>query len=178
MRRFIGITAVLLVAACSHTTVVEPDDPTHTTLHPTTPTSPTTPTPTVPNVVGVWSGIATVVSSFIGNDFNSCNVTLTIAAQASGQFFGLISFAGGTVTRCSQSGNAFGSIGSSGAVSLEFSLNGDVTSCAAISDQAPLTGIASNDTVTLSQTLHRSCSPSTSQFSQDGVQSLSVSLRR
>jgi hypothetical protein len=74
-------------------------------------------------------------------------------------------------------------------VSLQFSLNGDQTSCTTISDSAPLTGLATSDTLNLSQTVHRSCTSPTSTvtsdgtlgsgtFSQDGVQSLSLSLRR
>lgn len=178
---FFVALVVFVLTACNRT-ILEPDS-THTTLHPTAPTSPTTPTtpttPSLPSLTGTWAGSGVIVTSFVANPFNSCTVTLSVTAQASGQFFGFISFAGGTIAPCAQSGNVFGSIGSSGAVSLQFSLNGDPTSCATISDAAPLLGTAAVDgSLTLGSTVHRSCTMSTSAFSQDGVQSLSLSLRR
>lgn len=178
------LVALFFTVSCSHVDVTSPTSPsttsrTHTTLPTPLPAPVPTPNgPPTPSMIGTWSGFATVTSSFVGFDFNSCNVTLIVASQASGQFFGLLSFQGGTIAKCSQSGNAFGSIGASGAVSLLFSLNGDLTSCTTISDGAPLTGLATSDTLTLSQTVHRSCTNGTSDFSHDGIQSLSLSLRR
>lgn len=182
MRRLIGTALVAASLGCGGSVnVMAPEGHGRSPTTPTNPTTPTTPTtPTIPTLTGTWAGVVTIVSSFIGSSYNSCNVTLLVTAQASGQFFGVLSFTGGTVAPCNQSGNAFGSVGSSGSVSLEFSLNGDHTSCLSVSDSAPLIGSMANDSslLTLSQTVHRSCTNSTSAFSQDGIQSLSVSLRR
>jgi len=129
-------------------------------------------------LVGNWAGTAVVVTSFVTNSYNTCSALLFVTGQANGQFFGFLQLTGGTVTPCGQSGSAFGSVGVNGSISLSFNLTGDKTACSSVSDEAPLTGLVAGDTITVSQTVHRSCTTSTSAFSQDGIQSLSLSLRR
>lgn len=177
MRRYWPLVALVAVACGGSANVMSPSG--HTSVATVTPpTPPSGTTVTYPTLTGTWAGTATIVSSLPGTDFNSCSATVNVVAQAAGEFFGVLSLSGGTVAPCSQSGNAFGSVGTTGAVSLEFSLSGDPTQCLTVSDTGPLTGVVANDTLTLTMTTHRTCTSSTTLIPQDGVQSVSLSLRR
>jgi len=193
MRPVLIVAVLTCVTGCGgNATVSSPTAPStaagrgHTTLptplpapSPGTPGIPGTPGTVPSSLIGTWAGTAVVVTSFVANSYNSCAAVLFVTGQATGQFFGFLQFTGGTVKPCGQSGPAYGSVGSTGAVSLSFNLTGgDRSQCSSIADTAPLTGLVSGDTMTVSQTVHRTCSSSSSDYSQDGIQSLSLSLRK